>query len=159
MVTLEEGKYAEVMPLFPKEGMNTLFAQMVVKGRIKGEIYTDDPENPTYYYIRHPYHMTLLVGVPEKELCDEELFDYLINDGKTRQMVEWMQVYPPTCNTLLEKALYGSLIDKGADEKYRDPLPPEETSKIIVYRRSDLHFQKDRHEDYLRRKLITAVAY
>ncbi len=146
MLKLEPKEYSRVLAMLPVEGMNTLFAEAVLKGMIKGEVIADD--QLAWFYIRHPYQMSLLVGVPEAITDYDELKAFLMNKNKLRSEIEWMQVYPEGLNQLLEKMLDYPLIDKGPDEQYRKPLPLDENCKVIRYRRSDFTFQRDRYETY-----------
>ncbi len=147
MVKLEPKDYTKVLQLLPQEGMNTLFAEIILTGRRKGQVFADHRENPTWFYIRHPGLMTLLVGDPANVGNEDELRDFLLNTESIRKENEWMQVYPSSWNTLLEKLLGKELLDKGPDEQYRKPLPAEENRRVIRYRRSDFAFRRDRFED------------
>lgn len=150
MIKLEQEKYEAILPLLPKEGMNTLFAQSVLRGMVKGEVFTDHQEQPSYFYIRHPYFMTLLVGDPDR--ADADLRAYLLNERNTRKDVEWMQVYPPVWNAALGELLVSKMMSKGVDEQYRKPLPPEEAAKVLVYCRSDFHFCREHFEEFKSRR-------
>jgi RimJ/RimL family protein N-acetyltransferase len=134
--------------MLPGNEMNTLFAEAILRGMIKGEVLAEKREQPAWFYIRHPCHMTLLVGNPVAVTDYDELKAFLLNEEKLRNEVEWMQVYPSGWNQLLKKMLGHHLIDKGPDEQYRKPLPMEENCKVISYRRSDFAFQREGYETY-----------
>ncbi len=151
MIKLEPKEYTKLLTLLPKEGMNTLFAEAVLMGLIQGEVLADRQEQPTWFYILHPCHMSLLIGESDAVTSVEELKVFLLNEKGLRNEIEWMQVYPPSWNPLLEKVLGHQLIDKGPDEQYRKPLPADENSCVIRYRRSDFAFQTDRYELYRQR--------
>ncbi len=148
MIKLEPKEYSKVLTLLPKEGMNTLFAEAVLMGLIQGEVLANQQEQPTWFYVRHPCHMTLLVGDPVALPSEEELKAFLLNSESFRKENEWMQVYPSSWNLVLEKVLGNQLIDKGPDVQYRKPLPVVENSGVTRYRRSDFIFRKDRYEEY-----------
>lgn len=72
---------------------NTLFAKSVVKGKIYGDVFTDDTEDPQTFYILHPYGMSLLLGKNNDEF-NKNLAEYILNRDKKRNKTEWMQTYP-----------------------------------------------------------------
>ncbi len=81
--------------------MNTLFAQAVAEGKVKGTVYADDPADPQAFYIVHPYGMSLLFGRPERHSFRQKVDEYITNSAGTRPAAEWLQAYPPAWKEVL----------------------------------------------------------
>jgi GNAT superfamily N-acetyltransferase len=90
--------------------INQLFARSVVEKRMPGKIYSDNKDNPSAWYIVHPYGMSLLLGDHTHKDFNQAFKDYALNTYKTRQGHEWMQVFPDAWNGVLEELLQDRLV-------------------------------------------------
>lgn len=89
---------------------NKLFAQLVIEKTVPGEIFVDNDENPSSFYVVHPYGMSLLIGKHTNRVFNDELRDYALNNHKVRNRFEWMQVYPYEWDTILSEILGEKLV-------------------------------------------------
>jgi len=58
----------------------------------------DNAENPTSFYVRHPYGMSLLFGATTNQVFNSWLFAHALNLFRTRDRFEWLQAYPEKWN-------------------------------------------------------------
>lgn len=110
MFFLKESEYNKVIEPLKKVTINKLFAIVVVERKVLGKIYVNDVENPTTFYIVHPYGMSLLFGNTENTKFNEKLSDYLLNKGNLRDKIEWLQVFPNSWCAKIELILGENLI-------------------------------------------------
>ena len=94
MFELKPQDYYKVANLLHKVEFNTYFAKSVVDNRVSGKIYTNSIENPTVFYIYHPYGMGLLLGDYNDVGFVESFKNYCLNTQKQRTNPDWLQVYP-----------------------------------------------------------------
>lgn len=94
MILLKESDYNKVIGPLQAVTINDLFALTVLELKVPGKVFVDDIENPTTFYILHPYGMSLLFGSTENVEFNEQLFDYLTNKRNERNEIEWLQVFP-----------------------------------------------------------------
>lgn len=62
MKLLETEVYLKVADSITTVEINTLFARAMIKQKVQGKIYVDNPKSPQTFYILHPYGMSLLFG-------------------------------------------------------------------------------------------------
>lgn len=110
MELLELDSYHKVFVPLKELEINTLFARAVVERRVKGEIFVDNANNPSTFYIVHPYGMSLLFGNTQNELFNEKFLEHSLNTRKLRSRHEWMQAFPREWNTLLARLYSDNLI-------------------------------------------------
>ena len=60
MIELEIKDYSKAVEALKKVQINNLFARAVVENHVSGKVYVDNPDNPTTFYVVHPYGMSLL---------------------------------------------------------------------------------------------------
>lgn len=94
MIELDTGKYAQVLPLLDLIEINTLFAKAVLEHTITGKVYTDDPDDPSAYYIAHPYGMSLVLGDTSNDAFVSAVSEYITNTRGDRRTAEWLQADP-----------------------------------------------------------------
>lgn len=88
---------------------NSYFAKSVLDGKVAGIVVVDDRHNPQSLYIRHDYGMSLLCGNSNNAEFNQQLIDFLRNDiDFTRP--EYLQVYPPDWNSVLQQILGYELV-------------------------------------------------
>ena len=98
MIVLDKSKYLKVRIALNEVGINNLFARAVVEGHVNGTVNVDNAENPTSFYVRHPYGMSLLFGVTTNQVFNSWLFAHALNLFRTRDRFEWLQAYPEKWN-------------------------------------------------------------
>jgi len=126
MILLDKNNYDKVTEPLKAVKVNHLFARSVAEEQVIGTIYVDNPDNPTTFYIVHPYGMSLLFGDIDHHDFNSHLLDYLLNTSKVRDKVEWLQAYPDSWNIKLA-ALVGEKLIKSHDNdgnKFHDNNPP-----------------------------------
>ncbi|MEF2966413.1 GNAT family N-acetyltransferase [Paenibacillus sp. M1] len=131
MIRLEDKDYGKVAEQLRSIPINTLFAQAVLTGQVRGTVYADNAENPGAFYIVNPYGMSLLFGKSGDDDFREALKNYLLNAGQARQAAEWLQAYPDEWNFFIAE-LAGS-------EQNRD-------RKITEYSRINFNFDRQTYE-------------
>ena len=137
MQKLDRSQYELVSEPLSEVPFNTLFAQTVVDRMVDGDIIVDDFRNPRTFLIRHPYGMSLLFG----NTCNDEfnawLRDYALNTGKTRKIIEWLQTYPESWNSVFSD-LFGNRLIRSTDIKVGNA-----TDVIELNTRINFRFNKD----------------
>ncbi len=113
MIELPKEKYYLLKEPLKKIEFNTLFARFIVEGIITGRVFVNNCENPTVYYVLHPYGMSLLYGDSKDENFNTQLVKYILNSDGVRQSTEWMQVYPLSWAAKLKELLGKNLIADG----------------------------------------------
>jgi len=98
MIVLDKNNYHKVIAPLNEVGINNLFARAVVEGHVNGTINVDNADNPTSFYIRHPYGMSLLFGTTTNQVFNSWLFAHALNLFRTRDRFEWLQAYPEKWN-------------------------------------------------------------
>lgn len=93
----------EVEALLDGVTINRLFADAVVRGRCRGEIWVDRDERPSIAHVVHPYGMSLLFGrdgaPPDCPALDAAL-DAVFR--RPRAAPEWLQVFPSAWGARLD---------------------------------------------------------
>lgn len=144
MILLAENHYESLDSLLDGITINTYFARSVVQRKVKGAIFVNDIENPSTFYIRHPYGMGLLFGNPNDDSFNSWFVEYALNRSGQRHQDEWVQAYPGSWNEAL-KILLGSHFT----------LQELATDKILCNTRVNFRFHEDKYrrfrEDLLHR--------
>lgn len=108
MLELESKDYYKAIMPLSYVNINTMFAEAVVNQVIPGIVYVDCVDNPSTFYVAHPYGMSLLFGESDNEVFKRNLFDYITNKNKTRHQQEWLQVDPAGDWTEILESMYNS---------------------------------------------------
>jgi GNAT superfamily N-acetyltransferase len=122
--------------------INTMFAIAVLEEKVEGKVYTDDEANPASVYISHSYGMSLLYGESSRNEFYKELVSYILNSENVRDKFEWLQVYPSSLYSVMDKILGENLIKMKLDDV--NGLTIEE-KKVFEYQRINLIFKKDNY--------------
>lgn len=144
MIELKKERFRGLMPALKAAEINTMFAMSVLDGKADGKVFADDEDAPSSFYIRHFYGMALLCGEQGKEKFYEELKPYLLNSGKTRKTMEWLQVYPAALYPRMDAILGNCLKKKGEEEPYNGPSAEEE-DKVLEYQRINFTLKKEKY--------------
>jgi hypothetical protein len=94
MTLLHPNDYYKVTGILNKVEFNNYFAKAVVLQYVTGKIYVDNTENPTVFYIYHPYGMSLLLGDYTNSYFKEFFRNYCLDRDKIREKAEWLQIFP-----------------------------------------------------------------
>jgi GNAT superfamily N-acetyltransferase len=113
MILLDKAKYDIVKEPLRQVSINNLFARSVVEKHITGKVYVNDIDEPTTFYVVHPYNMSLLFGATDNEAFNSGFLDYAFNTHKIRTKYEWMQAFPDVWNSRLASIFQGKIIKSG----------------------------------------------
>ncbi len=116
MIELSRNRYHLLLPPLMEVQVNTLFARFVLQHKVTGKVYVNRLENPSVYYIEHPYGMSLLFGDTGDEAFNRCFVEYALNTSEERKHYVWMQAYPKTWNDKLESLLDKKLVKAGNHE-------------------------------------------
>lgn len=94
MILLQPNEYYKVNDILNKVEFNNYFAKSVVQQYVTGKIYVDKTDNPSVFYIYHPYGMSLLLGDYPNIDFGNSFRNYCLNAGKLRDKADWLQAYP-----------------------------------------------------------------
>ncbi|MDH5396854.1 MAG: GNAT family N-acetyltransferase [Cyclobacteriaceae bacterium] len=103
MIILTKEYYSKVFGTLKEVNINNLFARSVVENFVSGTVYVDDIDNPTTFYVVHPYGMSLLFGKNDNKEFNQEFKKYALNNNNIRDSHEWMQAYPKQWDSTLKK--------------------------------------------------------
>lgn len=138
MKLLETEVYLRVADSITTVEINTLFARAMIKQKVQGKIYVDNPKSPQTFYILHPYGMSLLFGKNHNDGFNQTFKNYVLNINGERSHDEWMQTYPNDWDIVL-RSLF----------KQSEPIIESET--IVNFK-----FNKKK---YLQNKLLAVTIF
>ena len=138
MILLKTENYCKLEQPLKSVEINHLFARTVVEQKMDGEIYVDDLERPSTFYVKHSYGMALLFGNTANELFNQQLTSYLLNEDSNRQAGEWLQVFPSEWNDKLEELLTGHFTTGST-------VNPPEFQQVIKSTRVNFRFNKSKY--------------
>lgn len=110
MERLHEVDYHKLTEPLQQVTINNLFARAVVEQKVKGQVFVDDSNNPSTFYVIHPYGMTLLFGKSNNPSFNNRFREYALNQNGARNTHEWMQAFPNSWDTVLQDLFGESLI-------------------------------------------------
>lgn len=110
MERLHEVDYHKLTEPLQQVTINNLFARAVVEQKVKGQVFVDDSNNPSTFYVIHPYGMTLLFGKSNNPSFNNRFRAYAQNQNGTRNAHEWMQAFPASWDPVLQDLFGESLI-------------------------------------------------
>ncbi len=114
MIQLKTENYHKVLEPLSKVAINHLFARTVLEQKMDGEVFVDDLDKPTTFYIKHAYGMSLLFGKTDNAEFNRQLKSYLLNENNVRQSSEWLQVFPSEWNEKLDQLLNEKILEPSA---------------------------------------------
>lgn len=145
MYLLAPDKHYKALELLKAADTNTLFAEVVARNEVCGQIFADDPDDPEIFYIRHPYYMTFLCGRQDNSEFNRRLLDYMQNTTGNRTRVEWLQVYPRPWDILIREGLGHSFSVENPKSPY-DPViyeAPDQRRLTLQWERLNFRFDAD----------------
>ena len=116
MIALEKQYYPIVTEALKNVTINSLFARTVAERIISGTVYVNDIDQPTTFYVVHPYGMSLLFGDHKNAEFNSAIKDYALNKNGTRNAFEWMQAFPNEWENTLNELFTGNTV-KSAENK------------------------------------------
>jgi GNAT superfamily N-acetyltransferase len=134
MKLLAKADYSKLTEPFEEVTINNLFARSVIERKVTGKIFVDDPDNPSTYYVVHPYGMSLLFGNSNNEAFNKDFRDYALNIDHVRDTHEWMQAFPGNWHPVLSELFEGYLI------KQAENVTKKETGIIELNTRVNFRF-------------------
>lgn len=102
MILLQPNDYYKVTDSLNKMDFNNYFAKSVVQQYVRGKIYVDNTDNPTVFYIYHPYGMSLLLGDYTNSCFVNNFSDYCLNSDISREKPDWLQIYPSEWSVVVD---------------------------------------------------------
>jgi len=130
VILLDKSNYYKVFDPIQGVAINHLFADAVLHGHIRGTVYADQSENPSTFYVVHPYGMSLLFGDTTHEEFNLWLLGHALNSFKTREKYEWLQAYPETWNKQIQSQWKKYLIKSGDDKVGATDISIEENTRV-----------------------------
>lgn len=98
MIELERKDFSKVVEPLKKVKINNLFARAVVENYVIGKVYVNKVDNPSTFYVVHPYGMSLLFGKHDDQDFNRAFKDYALNKDRSRTTFEWMQAFSDSGN-------------------------------------------------------------
>jgi hypothetical protein len=92
MIKIDQQQFQNIIPMIKSADINTLFALAVLEKKVDGNVFVDDKNSPTAFYIQHSYGMSLLFGETSNEEFYTNITSNLLNRKKERWNYEWLQV-------------------------------------------------------------------
>lgn len=126
--------------------INNLFARAVVEKKITGTVFVDDTENPSTFYIVHPYCMTLLFGKSDNRTFNLAFKEHALNTNGNRTSFEWMQAFPESWDAVLLNLFEDKLI------RSAENTAKQETGVIELNTRVNFQFSLDKYLEYKNRQ-------
>lgn len=151
MIELTRNNYHLLLPPLMEVQFNTLFARFLLEHRVNGKVYLNRLENPSVYYIEHPYGMSLLFGDTGDEAFNRRFVEYALNINANRKHYVWMQAYPETWNDKLGSLLGEKLVKAGNNEN-------DAHSKIVELN-TRVNFKFNHHKYKSFRQTLTGKNY
>lgn len=138
MKLLPKNQYSIVEEHLSKVNFNKLFAKSVVKQCVNGLIYVNDIDNPSTFYILHPYGMSLLFGKTNNHSFNNAFIDYALNSNKVRNNFEWLQVFPVEWNAVFERIFKERLFQVNKSNN--------ESKSIEIHTRVNFNFNINKYQ-------------
>jgi RimJ/RimL family protein N-acetyltransferase len=142
MILLEQENYTRLIEPLSQVRINNLFALSVLERHVTGKVYVDNKDNPSTYYIVHPYGISLLFGRCFNKDFNNSFRDYALNTSKVRDKYEWMQAYPDNWHAVLNELLQDRIVISA--ENYND----EAKDKIELNTRVNFKFNIAKYLDF-----------
>lgn len=163
MIKLTPGQYEKAWPLLRTVAINTLYVEAVIGQKVDGTVYADSVENPTVFYVAHPYGMSLLFGSTNNESFNRALTAHLLNGSGVRDRYEWLQAYPGQWDEKLKVLLGDRLIPKnapvhsGGDASSRELAASlEEEGRVLENVRVNFTFHEDKYRKAAGKRRLNA---
>ncbi|QIK60652.1 GNAT family N-acetyltransferase [Dysgonomonas sp. HDW5A] len=115
MISLQKEQYSKLLEPIKSITNNNLFARAVAERVVEGEIFVDNVENTKSFYLLHPYGMSLLFGDSKNEVFNLAFKKYVLNENRSRKIIEWMQVFPADWDAVLQDLLRDNLVSPSSE--------------------------------------------
>lgn len=145
MKLLNKGHYYKLAAPLAAVTINNLFARAVIEHKITGTVFVDDTENPSTFYIVHPYCMTLLFGRSDNKTFNLAFKEHALNKAGNRSSFEWMQAFPESWDTVLCNLFEDKLI------RSAENTAKLESGIIELNTRVNFQFSLDKYLEYKNR--------
>lgn len=141
MLQLQFNDYFKAIEPLKEVSINKLFARFIVEKHLTGKIYVDQIENPSTFYIVHPYGMSLLFGETENESFNIQFVNYMLNKSRDRQNYDWMQAWPDAWHLKLDQLLGNKLVLQTNNITDR-------TDVTEIHTRVNFRFNRDKYQTF-----------
>jgi GNAT superfamily N-acetyltransferase len=105
MELMPKEKYYYVEDTIKNLPFNNLFARAVVENFVNGKIYVDQVNKPSYFYLVHPYGMSLLIHTGNKPNINTELMTWLLAKVPENNIKEWIQIFPLVLEAIVDHTI------------------------------------------------------
>ena len=146
MIELNRQKYYLLEEPLKRLKINTLFARFVIEKKVTGKIYTDNEDNPSTFYVIHPYGMSLLFGRSDNETFNSKFLDYALNKNRERKSFDMMQAFPGEWDNKLKNLFAGKLVKSGDIKKNQNDC-------IELSTRVNFKFNPDKYLEFKRKHI------
>lgn len=137
-LTVDEGMRGKIVSILKTLSLNHLFADAVVQGRVSGEVWCDNAEDPRWLHIIHPYCMSLLIGLKAQvEKADIAKICAHLHERRSGFGTMWMQVVPQILSDGLNAAYGLTQVAETVDE---------EAGQVQLFTRSNFRFDVELFE-------------
>lgn len=147
MQLLNKTNYHLLLAPLRQVTINNLFARSVIEQKVNGQVYVDNCDNPSTFYVIHPYGMTLLFGNCENPSFNNWFKAYALNQNGTRQKHEWMQAFPNNWDPVLQNLFGETLIPAARNTAQQE--------KGIIELNTRVNFKFNKTKFLANRKSIT----
>lgn len=139
MIELEKTDYSKAIEPLKKVTINSLFARAVINGHVSGKVFVDNRDNPSTFYVVHPYGMSLLFGNHNNTLFNDLFKEHALNKNNARSDFEWMQAFPSEWDNVLKELFEDNLIKSSENKDNR-------SSQVIeLNTRVNFRFDQDKY--------------
>lgn len=129
MLELPLNSYYKSLEALTSVDYNHYFAKAVVIQHVEGKIFVDNIDQPTVFYIYHPYGMGMLVGNYTHVEFIKWFQRYCLNADNIRSKPDWLQVFPLEWNVVIQNIATS-------------------TRKIDTYERVNFDFNLEKYNDF-----------
>jgi hypothetical protein len=151
MILLEKDRYKILIEPLKKIPINISFVHSVIEKSVSGKVYVDNIEEPSTFYILHPYGLSLLYGNSRNEDFNNSFKEYALNTNAKRIFHEWMQAYPSDWDMVLNQLFREKII------KSTDNIDNLETGVIELNTRVNFKFNYTKYLNRKQRDIIPNV--
>lgn len=150
MVDLKPDHYHKAEQALADVPFNRLFAETVTGGYVTGRVYVDTIDEPSAFYICHPYGMSLLVGSPGNPGFNERLRNFMLNENRHRSKREYLLVHPEDWCAVLAESLGARLAEIDFRGEDVPSFIERHEGDVVLNRRINFTFNLQRYRDFQR---------
>lgn len=147
MIELPLDKYDLLIEPLKSVTINNLFARFVVEKHISGKVFVDNIQNPSTFYVLHPYGISLLFGDCHNQEFNREFSNYALHANKVRTKFEWLQTFPREWDSVIGDLFNDKLVKQAENTKGLEQGIIELNTRVNFKFNKDKYLQTDRNFD------------